>query len=68
MRQLNQKEIELVSGAFLPLLAAVVAVIAAPKLINDHRKEYNQWGHNLAEVTFDYLHPYDPNNPSGIYR
>lgn len=57
-----------VSGGFLPALIAFITILTVPKIVNDHRKEYNEWGHNLGEYTFDYLHPYDPNNPQGIYK
>lgn len=57
-----------VSGGWIPLITALVTVFVLPKVINDHRKEYNEWGQNLGEATFEYLHPYDPNHPVGIYK
>lgn len=61
MRSLNICESVQISGGFLPLIAAVVAVFVFPKVINDHRKEYNQWGHQIGEALWEYNHPYDPN-------
>lgn len=61
MRYLKYKEIELVQGGFLPMLIAAVTIFTLPKLINDHRKEYNQWGQALGEAAWEYQHPYDPN-------
>ena len=61
MRELRPNEVNSIGGGFLPLLAAIVAVVVAPKVINDHRKEYNQWGRNLGEALYEYNHPYDPN-------
>ncbi len=61
MKQLSTNESKSVEGGFLPVLAAVVAVVVFPKVINDHRKEYNQWGRNLGEALYEHNHPYDPN-------
>lgn len=61
MVDLKLNELKTVFGGFLPLLAAVVAVVVAPKIINDHRKEYNEWGRNLGEHLWEINHPYDPN-------
>lgn len=61
MIELSSQEVNQVSGGFLQLLAAVVAVVVAPKIINDHRKEYNQWGRDMSQALYDYNHPYDPN-------
>jgi hypothetical protein len=62
MIELNVSEVEQVSGGFLQLIAAVVAVFVFPKIINDTRKEYNEWGHQIGETLYEYNHPYDPNH------
>lgn len=68
MRIITEFEAKEVSGGFLQVLAAIVAVFVAPKIFNDHRKEYNEWGHNLGETVWEWQHPYDPNNPTGVYK
>lgn len=68
MKVLSIEESQNVSGGFLQLIAAFVAVFVLPKVINDNRKEYNQWGHNLGEAAWEWQHPYDPNNPSNPYH
>lgn len=61
MKEINANEIKIISGGILPLIGALVTVFVLPKIINDNRKEYNQWGHNLGEAIYEYNHPYDPN-------
>lgn len=61
MRELTLNEITDVNGGFLQLIAALVTVFVLPKVIHDHTKEYNQWGHQIGEWTYETLHPYDPN-------
>jgi len=61
MKKLTKNEVQLIAGGFLPLLAALVAVVAAPIVINNHRKEYNKWGRDLSQTLYDHNHPYDPN-------
>jgi len=61
MHELTFNETKTVGAGFLPLLAALVAVVVAPKIINDHRKEYNQWGRDISQTLYDHNHPYDPN-------
>jgi len=51
-----------VNGGIFQILAAVIAIITFPKIINDSRKEYNQWGHDLSQQYWDYKYPYDPNS------
>lgn len=65
---LNIEETQNVSGGFLPALVAFITILTVPKIVNDHRKEYNEWGHNLGEFMWEYNHPYDPNNPQGVYK
>ena len=61
MKSLSQTETKQVSGGFLNLIAAFVAVFVLPKVINDNRKEYNQWGQEIGEAAWEWKHPYDPN-------
>jgi len=61
MIKITQNELHLIQGGFFQLIAAVVAVITLPKIINDHRKEYNEWGRALGEAAWEWQHPYDPN-------
>lgn len=61
MIELKGYEAEQVGGGFLQLIAAFVAVFVLPKIIVDHTKEYNEWGHKIGEVTYEHFHPYDPN-------
>jgi len=61
MRTLNTLELLDVNAGILPLIGALVTVFVLPKVINDHRKEYNQWGRELGEAVWEYNHPYDPN-------
>lgn len=55
------KQLGTAFGGFLPALAALVAVFAIPHVLNDHRKEYNAWGHELGAWIYDATHSYDPN-------
>ena len=61
MIQLSNKDVRKVVGGILPLIGALVTVFVLPKVINDNRKEYNQWGRNLSQGLYDHNHPYDPN-------
>jgi hypothetical protein len=61
MIELNDNQCKSINGAILPLIGALVTVFVLPKVINDHRKEYNQWGRNLGESIYEFNHPYDPN-------
>lgn len=61
MIELNVSEVEQISGGFLQYIAAFVAVFAFPKIFNDHRKEYDEWGHKIGEALYEHNHPYDPN-------
>lgn len=62
MRYLTINEVQQIEGGFLPALVALVTIFTLPKIINDHRVEYNEWGHQLGEATWEHFHPYDPNN------
>lgn len=64
MRILDEMEAAQIDGGFLQILAVVVAVITLPKIINDHRKEYNEWGHDLSQQYWDSTYPYNPNSNS----
>lgn len=61
MKELSIEEITHISGGFLNLIAAFVAVFVLPKVINDNRKEYNKWGHEIGEAAWEWKHPYDSN-------
>ncbi len=61
MKVLTQYEMQQVEGALFPALVALITIFTLPKIINDHRVEYNEWGHNLGEATWEHFHPYDPN-------
>jgi len=61
MIQLTHKQTTHISGGFLPAIAAFVAILVLPKVVNEHRKEYNQWGHAIGEAAWEHNHPYDPN-------
>lgn len=68
MRNLTINELHQVQGGFLPAIIALVTIFTLPKIINDHRKEYNQWGESLSEYMWEKQYPYDPNNPQFPYR
>lgn len=61
MRNLTIAEQSHIVAGFVPLILAVVAVFTLPKIINDTRKEYNQWGEQLGQAAFDFTNNYDPN-------
>lgn len=62
MKQLTINEVQQIEGGFLPALVALVTIFTLPKIINDHRVEYNEWGQQLGETTWEHFHPYDPNS------
>lgn len=61
MRTLTSKEIIATFGSFLPALVALITVFTLPKIIADHTKVYNEWGHVVGETIWEHNHPYDPN-------
>lgn len=61
MKLLTDAQAQQIEAGILPLIGALVTVFVLPKVINDHRKEYNQWGRDLGEALYEYNHPYDPN-------
>jgi hypothetical protein len=61
MRVLSIDEQNQTNGGILPLIGALVTVFVLPKIINDHRKEYGDWGRGISQNLYDYNHPYDPN-------
>lgn len=62
MNVITIEQTEQVTGGFLVAVAALVAIVTLPKVVNDHRKEYNQWGHDLSQEYWDWKYPYDPNS------
>lgn len=50
-----------VYGGLLPLIAAIVALVAAPVIIHENAKKYPQISHDLGQWAYDTIHPYDPN-------
>lgn len=61
MKQITIQDCLQAYGGFLPALAALIAVIAAPIIIHDNIKKYNSIGHQLGEAAWEHYHPYDPN-------
>lgn len=67
MRILTKNEVLKTNGGNLAPLGTFVAVLTVPKIVNDYRKEYNEWGRNLGEYLWESRYPYDPNNPKYPY-
>jgi hypothetical protein len=62
MKELSFSETQEINGGLLPAIAGFVAVFVLPMIINDHRKEYNQWGQDISQGYWDNNYPYDPNS------
>lgn len=61
MLELTPNQAKQVEGGIIQLLGAFIAVFAAPRVINEIRKEYNGWGRSIGEAAWEYRHPYNPN-------
>ncbi len=48
MKIITIEQAQKVYGGVLAAVAALVAIFVLPKLINENRKEYNQWGRDLS--------------------
>ena len=62
MRELTSHEAQEVDGGFLAALGAFVLIFTLPKIINDHKKTYGEWGQEWSQQFYDSTYPYDPNS------
>lgn len=68
MIDIKDGQLDQISGGFLQAVIAAITIFTLPKILNDHRKDYNKMGHELGEYMWEANHPYDPNNPQGVYK